>query len=149
MRSSISRPKRWKRQSEAHSAALAEESDHPEDCIAVDGKALKGSFDAMADQHAAQWLRAFTHTEQVILGHISISEKSNEIPAAKTLIEELGLRGRVLTLWPELLVKKTFEVARSTGSHLIVEAQRQSAEALGEAEGARQRQSCARHSSAV
>jgi predicted transposase YbfD/YdcC len=121
MRLSSSCPKRWKRRSEAHSAALAAASKHVEDCIAVDGKALKGSFDAMADRHAAQWLRAFTHTEQVILGHIPIAEKSNEIPAAQKLIEELGLKGRVFTLDAELLVKKTFEVARSTGSHLIVQ----------------------------
>jgi len=46
-----------------HSAVLAEESDHPDDCIAVDGKALKGSFDAMADQRAAQVLSAFTHAK--------------------------------------------------------------------------------------
>jgi hypothetical protein len=78
-----------------HSAALAEE---PDDCIAVAGKALKGSFDAMADRHAAQVLSAFTHTQQIILGHIPIAEKSNEIPAAQKLIEELGLKGRVFTL---------------------------------------------------
>src|SRR3990172_13384767 len=45
----------------AHSAALAAECDHLEDCIAVDGKALKGSFDAMADPRAAQVLSAVTH----------------------------------------------------------------------------------------
>jgi hypothetical protein len=82
----------------AHSAALAAESEHTDECIAVDGKALKGSFDAMADRHAAQVLSAFTHARQIILGHIPISEKSNEIPAAQKLIEELGLKGRVFTL---------------------------------------------------
>jgi DDE_Tnp_1-associated len=90
----------------AHSATLAEERDHSEDCIAVDGKALKGSFDAMADQRAAQVLSAFTHAEQLILGHVSIQEKSNEIPAAQQLIKELGLRGRVFTLDAEHCQKK-------------------------------------------
>jgi hypothetical protein len=90
----------------AHSTALAAASDHPEDCIAVDGKALKGSFDAMADQRAAQVLSAFTHTQQLILGHVSIQAKSNEIPAAQQLIEELGLRGRVFTLDAEHCQKK-------------------------------------------
>jgi len=75
----------------AHSAALAATSEQPEDGIAVDGKALKGSFDAMAGQRAAQVLSAFTHHEQIILGQVGIAEKSNEIPAAQQLIEELGL----------------------------------------------------------
>jgi hypothetical protein len=90
----------------AHSAALAAESDHPEDCIAIDGKALRGSFDAMADQRAAQVLSAFTHAEQLILGHVPIAEKSNEIPAAQQLIAELGLKGRVFTLDAEHCQKK-------------------------------------------
>jgi hypothetical protein len=90
----------------AHSAVLTEESDHPDDCIAVDGKALKGSFDAMADRHAAQVLSAFTHAQKIILGHIPIKEKSNEIPAAQKLIEELGLKGRVFTLDAEHCQKK-------------------------------------------
>jgi hypothetical protein len=90
----------------AYSATLAEACDHLEDCIAVDGKALKGSFDAMADQRAAQVLSAFTHTQQLILGHVSIQEKSNEIPAAQQLIAELGLRGRVFTLDAEHCQKK-------------------------------------------
>jgi len=96
----------------AHSTALAAESEHAEDCIAVDGKALKGSFDAMADRHAAQVLSAFTHTEQIVLGHVPIAEKSNEIPAAQKLIEELGLKGRVFTLDAEHCQKK---LSRSPG----------------------------------
>jgi len=91
----------------AYSAALAAQSKWPaEDCIAIDGKALKGSFDAMADQRAAQVLSAFTHAQQIILGHIPIAEKSNEIPAAQKLIEELGLKGRVFTLDAEHCQKK-------------------------------------------
>jgi hypothetical protein len=90
----------------AHSVALAAASDHPEDCIAVDGKTLKGSFDAMAEKRAAQVLSAFTHTRQLILGHVGIQAKSNEIPAAQELIEALGLRERVFTLDAEHCQKK-------------------------------------------
>jgi hypothetical protein len=89
-----------------HSVALAAASDHPEDCIAVDGKTLKGSFDAMAEKRAAQVLSAFTHTRQLILGHVGIQAKSNEIPAAQELIEALGLRERVFTLDAEHCQKK-------------------------------------------
>jgi DDE family transposase len=101
----------------AHSTVLAEESDHPDGCIAVDGKALKGSFDAMADQRAAQVLSAFTHAQQIILGHVPIAEKSNEIPAAQQLIEELGLKGRVFTLDAEHCQKK---LSRSPGRRATI-----------------------------
>jgi hypothetical protein len=90
----------------APSAALAAEWDHAPDCIAVDGKALKGSFDAMIDPRAAHVLSAFTPTQQLILGPVSIQEKSNEIPAAPPLIEARGLRGRVFTLEAEHCQKK-------------------------------------------
>lgn len=90
----------------AHSAGLVATSEQPQDCIAVDGKTLKGSFDAMAERRAAQVLSAFTHSAQIILGHVSVDAKSNEIPAAQQLIEELGLKGRVFTLDAEHCQKK-------------------------------------------
>jgi hypothetical protein len=117
-----------------HSAALAAECAHAEDCIAVDGKALKGSFDAMADQRAAQVLSAFTHTEQLILGHVSIPAKSNEIPAAQQLIEELGLRGRVFTLDAEHC-QKNFRGRPKRGQPPHRSSQRQPAEAVETSEG--------------
>jgi hypothetical protein len=66
--------------------------------IAVDGKTLRGSFDAFADRKAAHMLSALRHTDQIVLGHVIVAEKSNEIPAAPELIEALGLKGCVFTL---------------------------------------------------
>lgn len=43
-------------------------------------------------------LSAFATQEQLVLGHLTVSEKSNEIPAVQQLIEELGLSGCVFTL---------------------------------------------------
>jgi DDE_Tnp_1-associated len=66
--------------------------------IALDGKALKGSFDAFNDAKAGQILSAFAADTALVLAHIEIDEKSNEIPAAQKLLEELDVAGHVLTL---------------------------------------------------
>ena len=66
--------------------------------IAVDGQTLRGSFDAFADKKAAHMLSALRHADQIVLGHLMVGEKSNEIPTAPELIEALGLTGCVFTL---------------------------------------------------
>jgi len=59
--------------------------------IALDGKTLRGSFDKFRDRAAAQVLSAFATDTALVLAHIDIAEKSNEIPAAQTLLAELGV----------------------------------------------------------
>jgi hypothetical protein len=66
--------------------------------IAVDGKTLRGSFDAFNDAKAKHMITAFCQADQIVLGHFMVEEKSNEIPAAPELIEALGLKGCVFTL---------------------------------------------------
>jgi hypothetical protein len=67
--------------------------------IALDGKTLRGSFDKFNDRAAAQVLSAFATDTALVLAHIDIAERSNEIPAAQTLLAELGLApGAVVTL---------------------------------------------------
>ena len=44
------------------------------------------------------WVSAFTQDDLIILGHLEVADKSNEIPAVQSLIESLGLSGRVFTL---------------------------------------------------
>ncbi len=66
--------------------------------VAIDGKTLRHSFDAFHDCRAAHVLSAFTVDEALILGHVEVDEKSNEIPAAQALIEALNLEGRLYTL---------------------------------------------------
>lgn len=65
--------------------------------IALDGKTLRGSFDHLNDQKAAQTLTAFASPSAIVLAHTEIDEKSNEIPAAEQMIRELGLTGVVFT----------------------------------------------------
>lgn len=66
--------------------------------LAIDGKTLRGSFDAFSDRKAAHVLSAFAAEDTLILGHLEMDEKSNEIPAAQALIEALELKGKLLTL---------------------------------------------------
>ena len=67
--------------------------------IALDGKTLRGSFDNFHDRAAAQILSAFATDTALVLAHIDVAEKSNEIPAAQTLLAELGVRdGAIVTL---------------------------------------------------
>jgi DDE_Tnp_1-associated len=66
--------------------------------IAVDGKTLRGSFDAFSDRKAAHMMSALRQADRIVLGHLMVEEKSNEIPAAPDLIEALGLNGCVFTL---------------------------------------------------
>lgn len=65
--------------------------------IAFDGKALCGSVDPSIDKRFIQLLSGFLVKSKIILCHYEIDEKSNEIPAFQKLIEELGLRGYLLT----------------------------------------------------
>ncbi len=67
--------------------------------IALDGKTLRGSFDKFRDRAAAQVLSAFATDTALVLAHLDIAEKSNEIPAAQTLLAELGVAdGAIVTL---------------------------------------------------
>ena len=67
--------------------------------IALDGKTLRGSFDHFHDRAAIQVLSAFATDTALVLAHVDIAEKSNEIPAAQTLLAELGVaNGAIVTL---------------------------------------------------
>ena len=80
------------------SAISAPTPSHGLAAIAVDGKTLRGSFDAFSDRKAAHMMSALRQADQIVLGHLMVAEKSNEIPAAPELIEALGLKGCVFTL---------------------------------------------------
>jgi hypothetical protein len=66
--------------------------------VAFDGKTLRGSYDHFADKKASHLVSAFDIESALVLGHIEVDDKSNEIPAVKRLIGELGLAGCVVTV---------------------------------------------------
>lgn len=74
--------------------------------IALDGKTLRGSFDNFHDRAAAQVLSAFATDTALVLAHVEIAEKSNEIPAAQTLLAELGIAGGAIVTLDALHCQK-------------------------------------------
>jgi len=66
--------------------------------VAFDGKTLRGSFDNFADTRAAHLVSAFAADSALVLGHLEIDDKSNEIPAVQRLLGELGLAASVVTV---------------------------------------------------
>lgn len=83
----------------AHAAGLNAVKSSTGSCrvLALDGKVLKGSFDNFRDSKAKQVLSAFAAGTALVLAHIEIDEKSNEIPAAQKLLEELDVAGYIVT----------------------------------------------------
>jgi len=65
--------------------------------IAIDGKTLCHSFDHFEDRKALQKLMFFDANNDLILGHIAIEEKSNEIPAFQSLLAVLEIPNAVFS----------------------------------------------------
>jgi len=81
-----------------HARALADGMPAPERrVIALDGKTLRRSFDHLNDEAAAHVLSAFACDAALILAHREARDAPDEVPAARVLIEELGVRGVLLT----------------------------------------------------
>ncbi len=82
-----------------HAAGLQDAASDPaRRTIAFDGKRLRRSFDNFTDRKAAQVLHAFNVEAGLVLAHIEIDEKSNEIPAAQRLLSELQVADGTVTL---------------------------------------------------
>jgi hypothetical protein len=66
------------------------------DGLAIDGKFLRGSVDG--EHEALDVLTAFSHQLGVVLGQRLVGSKTNEIPEIIPLLEELTLKGVVVTV---------------------------------------------------
>ena len=70
-----------------------------DDQVAIDGKAQRGSTPHVADEQKAQLVSAQSQPSGRVLGTVAVEHKSNEIPAARALLEKLGpLDGKLLML---------------------------------------------------
>ena len=82
-----------------HAAALRDAATDPSRrTIALDGKTLRRSFDNFNDRKAVQVLHAFDVEAGLILAHVDIEAKTNEIPAAQQLLGELEVAHCIITL---------------------------------------------------
>ena len=89
--------------------------------VALDGKTLRRSFDRFRDRKAAHLLQAFDTQAGLILAHLDIDEKTNEIPAAQQLLGELPLAHGTITLDALHCQKKTFEAVAQAEAHALVQ----------------------------
>jgi hypothetical protein len=70
-----------------------------DDQIAIDGKAQRGSTPHVDDEAKAQLVSAQSQPSGRVLGTVAVEKKSNEIPAARALLKELGpLDGKLIML---------------------------------------------------
>lgn len=66
--------------------------------IAIDGKAIRGSKDGSGNKSAMHMVSAWASENQLVLGQIAVTEKSNEITAIPKLIDQLDLDGCTVTI---------------------------------------------------
>jgi hypothetical protein len=98
-----------------HAAGLDRDNGKASRSVGIDGKTLRRSFDAMNDGKAKQVLNAFATDALLVLAHIEIDEKTNEIPAAQKLFEELDLADRLVTLDAMHCQKKPLKPLKKRG----------------------------------
>ncbi len=103
-----------------YSQELAQ-NDSKKEFIGCDGKVLRGSFDHFEDHKAVQILSAFVSDSHLIVAHEEIASKTNEIPIAQKLMEQLGLSGYIYTFDALHCQEKTLETAIETGNDAIVQ----------------------------
>jgi len=66
--------------------------------IAIDGKTLRRSHDKSDDKKAIHMISAWASSNQVVLGQLKTSEKSNEITAIPYLLKLLDISGCIITI---------------------------------------------------
>ena len=67
------------------------------DVVAVDGKALRRSFEDASERSPTHLLQAFAAESKLTLAQVEVDGKSNEIPALPELLELVDVKGRTVT----------------------------------------------------
>lgn len=88
--------------------------------VAIDGKALRRSFDAAAGKTAIHLLSAWCTANEAVLGQVACDAKSNEITAMPKLLELLDLKGSVVSTDAMHCQRKTAgEIIDKGGDYLL------------------------------
>ncbi|MCF6311348.1 MAG: ISAs1 family transposase [Verrucomicrobiales bacterium] len=70
-----------------------------DELIAIDGKAQRGSTPHVADEQKSQLVSALSLPSRRVLATVAVEKKSNEIPAARELLTDIGeLDGKLVML---------------------------------------------------
>lgn len=68
-----------------------------DDVIAIDGKSLCGSRDKANDKRAVHLLHAWSCENKICLAQMKVDDKSNEITSICALLDQLFLKGSIIT----------------------------------------------------
>ena len=74
------------------------ESEHADRLVAIDGKACRGSHDHAKGLGALHIVGAWATEQGIALGQVATAAKSNEITAIPQLLEQIDLKGALITI---------------------------------------------------
>jgi len=66
--------------------------------ISIDGKTLRGSYDKYDNKAPIHMISAWASKNEVVLGQLKVTEKSNEITAIPTLLDVLEIKGAIISI---------------------------------------------------
>ena len=90
------------------------------DIIAIDGKSLRGSSDSAKEKRAVHLLHAWSCENRVCLAQMKVDDKSNEITSICSLMDQLLLKGNIITTDALNTQKATAEKVIEKGGHYIL-----------------------------
>jgi len=88
--------------------------------VAIDGKTLRGAFDAASGKSALPVVSAWASGLRLSLGQVAVDGKSNEITAVPRLLELLELTGAVVTMDAMHCQKNTIAAIRAKGADYLI-----------------------------
>jgi predicted transposase YbfD/YdcC len=89
------------------------------DVIAIDGKCLRRSHDKTNNKSAIYMVSAWSHDNQLTLGQVKVDEKSNEITALPALLDNLDIKGAIITTDALNTQKNSAEIIVSKGADYL------------------------------
>lgn len=88
--------------------------------VAIDGKTLRRSHDKSGNKKAIHMISAWASSNQVILGQLKTTEKSNEITAIPYLLKLLDVSGCIITIDAMGTQKKIAQTIRNQKSDYLL-----------------------------
>ncbi len=88
--------------------------------IAIDGKALRRSFDKASGKSPLHLVQAFAAEARLVLGQVAVDEKSNEITAIPELLALLDVKGRIITADAMHTQRATAEAVGNRGGDYVL-----------------------------
>jgi len=70
----------------------------PAELIAIDGKAVRRSYQRKGKKSAIHMVSAFAARQRLVLGQVKVEEKSNEIVAIPKLLDMLSIEGAIISI---------------------------------------------------